>query len=38
LTTLLADAFALCVKVKNFHWHVSGSHAMTGSPKWRRGR
>jgi starvation-inducible DNA-binding protein len=26
LTTLLADAFALYVKVKNFHWHVSGPH------------
>ena len=26
LTTLLADMFALYVKTKNFHWHVSGSH------------
>jgi len=26
LTTLLADSFALYVKVKNFHWHVSGPH------------
>jgi starvation-inducible DNA-binding protein len=26
LTTLLADAFALYVKTKNFHWHVSGPH------------
>jgi starvation-inducible DNA-binding protein len=26
LTTLLADTFALYVKVKNFHWHVSGPH------------
>jgi starvation-inducible DNA-binding protein len=26
LTKLLADTFALYVKVKNFHWHVSGSH------------
>lgn len=24
LTTLLADAFALYVKTKNFHWHISG--------------
>jgi len=26
LTTLLADAFALYVKTKNFHWRVSGPH------------
>src|SRR5712671_4537460 len=26
LTALLADLFALYVKVKNFHWHVSGPH------------
>src|SRR6202158_563486 len=26
LNTLLADAFALYVKTKNFHWHVSGRH------------
>ena len=26
LTTLLADFFALYVKTKNFHWHMSGSH------------
>jgi starvation-inducible DNA-binding protein len=26
LTILLADFFALYVKTKNFHWHVSGSH------------
>jgi starvation-inducible DNA-binding protein len=24
--TLLADTFALYVKIKNFHWHVSGPH------------
>src|ERR1700712_6077788 len=24
LNTLLADAFALYMKTKNFHWHVSG--------------
>ena len=26
LRRLLADAFALYVKTKNFHWHLSGSH------------
>lgn len=26
LTTLLADALALYVKTKNFHWHMSGPH------------
>jgi starvation-inducible DNA-binding protein len=26
LNTLLADTFALYVKTKNFHWHVSGPH------------
>jgi starvation-inducible DNA-binding protein len=26
LTTLLADTFALYIKTKNFHWHVSGPH------------
>jgi len=26
LTALLADAFALYVKTKNFHWHMSGPH------------
>ncbi len=26
LNLLVADAFALYVKAKNFHWHVSGSH------------
>jgi len=26
LTVLLADTFALYVKTKNFHWHVSGPH------------
>ena len=25
-TTLLADLFALYMKTKNFHWHVSGPH------------
>ncbi len=26
LNVLLADVFALYLKTKNFHWHVSGSH------------
>jgi len=26
LTVLLADMFTLYVKMKNFHWHVSGPH------------
>jgi starvation-inducible DNA-binding protein len=26
LNTLLADIFALYVKTKNFHWHMSGPH------------
>jgi starvation-inducible DNA-binding protein len=26
LTTLLADVFALYIKTKNFHWHLSGPH------------
>jgi starvation-inducible DNA-binding protein len=26
MTALLADLFALYVKTKNFHWHVSGPH------------
>src|SRR5450631_2282018 len=26
LNILLADAFALYLKTKNFHWHVSGRH------------
>ena len=26
LNTLLADSFALYLKTKNFHWHVSGPH------------
>jgi len=26
LNGLLADTFALYIKTKNFHWHVSGSH------------
>lgn len=26
LNTLLADTFALYLKTKNFHWHISGRH------------
>lgn len=26
LTTILADTFALYLKTKNFHWHISGPH------------
>src|SRR5262245_10818657 len=26
LTAMLADFFALYLKTKNFHWHVSGPH------------
>ena len=26
LNTVLADLFALYVKTKNFHWHMSGAH------------
>ncbi|HEX4182842.1 MAG TPA: ferritin-like domain-containing protein, partial [Caulobacteraceae bacterium] len=26
LNSLLADFFALYLKTKNFHWHVSGPH------------
>src|SRR5215470_16781121 len=26
LTVLLADFFALYIKTKNFHWHMSGPH------------
>src|SRR4029077_5317818 len=26
LTSMLADTFALYVKTKNFHWHMSGPH------------
>ncbi|MBB3595167.1 DNA-binding ferritin-like protein [Rhizobium sp. BK529] len=26
LTSLLADVFALYIKTKNFHWHMSGPH------------
>src|ERR1700681_1448928 len=26
LNALLADVFALYIKTKNFHWHISGPH------------
>ncbi len=26
LTALVADVFAMYVKTKNFHWHMSGPH------------
>ena len=26
LNPIIADAFALYVKIKNYHWHVSGPH------------
>lgn len=26
LTTLLADVFAVYLKTKNFHWHMSGPY------------
>src|SRR5260370_39981063 len=26
LTAILADLFALYVKTRNFHWHVTGAH------------
>ena len=30
LNILLADTFALYLKTKNFHWHVSGPHFRDG--------
>jgi len=29
LLPLLADVFALNLKTKNFHWHMSGPHSAT---------
>src|SRR6266436_4689728 len=26
MNAILADVFALCLKTKNFHWHLSGPH------------
>ena len=35
LTEMLADMFALCLKTKNFHWHVvSGPHFATTIVCW----
>ena len=34
LTTLLADMFALSLKTKNFHWHMSGqSNSIESGPR-----
>ncbi len=30
LRRLLADAFALYLKTKNFHWHMTGQHFREG--------
>ena len=43
LNALVADTFALYVKTKNFHWHVSGPHFRDGDREplgefHRRGR
>src|SRR4051794_140648 len=37
LNALLADFFALYVKTKNFHWHVSGPHFRDSPPARRAG-
>jgi len=29
LNALVADAFALYLKTKNFHWHMNGQHSAT---------
>jgi len=29
LNAFVADAFALYLKIKNFHWHISGPHFAT---------
>ena len=34
LNALLADAYALLLKAKNFHWHVSGPNASLRLVKW----
>jgi starvation-inducible DNA-binding protein len=31
LNALLADVFALYLKTKNFHWHMSGPHFLAGA-------
>ena len=35
LRQLLADAFALYLKTKNFHWHMTGQHFRGLSPAAR---
>ena len=37
LTALLANVFALYVKTKNFHWHISGPHFRDYPPSRRAG-
>jgi AraC family transcriptional regulator of adaptative response/methylated-DNA-[protein]-cysteine methyltransferase len=32
LNAILADAFALSLKTKNFHWHISGPHFREAPP------
>ena len=32
MNAILADAFALYLKTKNFHWHMSGPHFSRLSP------
>lgn len=29
MNAILADVFALYLKTKNFHWHMSGAHSAT---------
>src|SRR5437016_1969200 len=36
LCRLLADVFALYVKTKNFHWHMSGRHFRDGHRAWHK--
>src|SRR5437867_1067026 len=36
LRRLLADVFALYVKTKNFHWHMSGRHFRDGHRAWHK--
>jgi len=38
LTTLLADAYTLYLKTKNFHWHMSGRTSATITAAGRAGR
>lgn len=36
LNPMLADVFALYMKTKNFHWHMSGPHFRDYPPAVRR--